>query len=161
MPRVGSGRNAPRRSRSLHGPAGAVYLIERSQVAQVPGSCPRGIGTILARRVTGGAVLPSHLLIGLVLGLALLHRPRLLRLVVVVAGVAWAFALAIVSDTSGSGLDKAAGLLVTGILSVANLGLGALVGLYLHRWIEILPRNSNSRRPSAHLPISGTVAKIP
>ena len=80
-------------------------------------------------------MLPSHLLVGLVLGLALFRQPRLLRLVVTVGGVAWAVALAIVSDTSGSGLDQAAGLLATGILSVANLGLGALVGLYLIRKI--------------------------
>ena len=76
-------------------------------------------------------MLPTHLLVGLVLGVALVRRPRLLRLGVVVGGVAWAVGLATVSDPSGSGFDQAADLLAGGILSVANLGLGALVGFYL------------------------------
>ena len=76
-------------------------------------------------------MLPNHLLVGLVLGVALFRRPRVLRLVVVAGGVAWVVALVIAADASRRGFDQAAGLLATLILSVANLGLGALVGLYL------------------------------
>lgn len=54
----------------------------------------------------------------------------------VAGGVSWAVGLAIVTTASRSGFDLVARPLAVGILSVANLGLGALVGLYLVRKIR-------------------------
>ena len=73
-------------------------------------------------------MIPTLLLVGLVLGMALVRLPRILELSV----AAGAAVLLVTLPTPGGDLT---GFVASVVLAVINLGLGAVIGLWLVRKI--------------------------